>query len=126
MSGRKAYAVLVVEDDPLLLADGVDLIEDAGFTAYQAPDADRAIALMEQHPDIRVLFTDIDMPGTMDGLKLAHYVRERWPPVVIIVTSGLQNVALSDMPSDGFYFAKPYSPASVLRTVNEAAASAGF
>ena len=118
---QRAFAVLVVEDDPLLLLDAIDLIEDSGFTAYSARNADEAITRMEYHPDIRVLFTDVDMPGTMDGLKLARAVRDRWPPVTIMVTSGLRNVKESDMPEHGLFFAKPYPPASLVTALNRVA-----
>lgn len=112
------FAVLVVEDEPLLLMDAIDMIEDAGFKAYGARDADDAIRMLEQHADIRVLFTDVDMPGSMDGLKLAHAVRDRWPPVSIIVASGHVRVTVEDLPSNGLFFAKPYPPKRVVETLN--------
>ncbi|RZJ44564.1 MAG: response regulator, partial [Brevundimonas sp.] len=84
----RQYAVLVVEDDPILLMDAMELVEDAGLSVYGARDADAAIGLLERHPNIRILFSDVEMPGTMDGLKLARAVRDRWPPVTIIMTSG--------------------------------------
>ena len=80
--------VLIVEDEFLLRADAVEFMEHSGFTVYEASNADEAIELLELHNDIRAVFTDIHMPGTMDGLKLAHYVRGRWPPVKLIITSG--------------------------------------
>lgn len=119
---RRRIAILVVEDDPLLLMDAVDMIEDAGFTAYAARHADEAISLLERHDNIRVLFTDVDMPGSMDGLKLAHAVRKRWPPVSIIVASGHVNVTAEQMPENGVFFAKPYPPANVIRALNGIAA----
>ena len=85
---RPSAAVLIVEDEPLIRMGAVVLIEDAGFEVYEAGSADDAIALLEVHKEICLIFTDVDMPGSMDGLKLAHYVRGRWPPVKIIVTSG--------------------------------------
>lgn len=88
MNDVSARTVLVVEDDPLVLLSAVAMIEDAGYDVLEAANADEAIALLEDHPQIRVVFTDIEMPGSMDGLKLAAYVRDRWPPVAIIVTSG--------------------------------------
>ena len=118
---RRTFAVLVVEDDPLLLIDAIDMVEDAGFTAYGARSADAAIEMMEAHPDIRVLFTDVDMPGSMDGLKLAKSVRDRWPPVTIMVTSGLRHVQKSEMPDHGLFFAKPYPPNSVVKALNKVA-----
>jgi CheY-like chemotaxis protein len=85
---RPSVAVLIVEDEPLIRLGAVYQIEDAGFEVYEADSADAAIALLEVHKEICLIFTDVDMPGSMDGLKLAHYVRGRWPPVKIIVTSG--------------------------------------
>jgi CheY-like chemotaxis protein len=80
--------VLIVEDEFLLRLDAVDFMGGCGFTMYEAGNADEAIQLLELHDDIRVVFTDINMPGSMDGLKLAHYVRGRWPPIKLIITSG--------------------------------------
>ncbi|ALN74015.1 MULTISPECIES: response regulator [unclassified Aureimonas] len=120
------FAVLVVEDEPLLLWDAVDLIEDAGFKAYAASNADEAIRLLENHPDIRVLFTDVDMPGSMDGLKLARAVRDRWPPVSIFVASGHIKVTKEDLPEHGLFFSKPYPPASIVRALREVSLKAGL
>jgi CheY-like chemotaxis protein len=81
--------VLAVEDEPLTLMLAVDMIRDAGFEPLWASNADEAIRILESRDDIRIVFTDINMPGSMDGLKLAQAVRGRWPLVKIIVTSGL-------------------------------------
>ncbi len=115
---KNQFAVLVVEDDPLLLMDAVDMLEDDGFKVYSAQNADEAICLLEKHDDIRVLFTDVDMPGSIDGLKLAHAVRDRWPPVRIMVTSGLRHVLPADLPENGLFFPKPYFPIDVLKSIN--------
>ena len=80
--------VLIVEDEPLIRLVAVDTLEDAGFAAFEASDAGQAIALLKQHKEIRILFTDVNMPGEMDGVSLAHYVRARWPEVKIVVTTG--------------------------------------
>src|SRR5438270_804390 len=80
--------VLIVEDEILVRMSAVDMVEDAGFHAISASDADEAIRLLESRNDIRAMFTDIQMPGSMDGLRLARVVRSRWPPVALIVTSG--------------------------------------
>ena len=117
----RKYAVLVVEDDPILLMEAMDLVEDAGLTAYGARNADAAIGLLERHPDIRILFSDVEMPGTMDGLKLARAVRDRWPPVTIIMTSGRLKVSADDMPENGMFFAKPYPPLEIVSTLNRIA-----
>lgn len=113
--------VLVVEDEPLILMSIVDELEDAGFVVYQARHARDAIGLLEMHADIRVLFTDVDMPGTMDGLTLAHAVRDRWPPFHVIVTSGYRNVRQSDLPVRGVFLPKPYDHATVIEQIRRMA-----
>jgi CheY-like chemotaxis protein len=112
------YAVLVVEDDALVRAEAFDLCEEAGFTVYEAKNADQAIRQLELHSEIRVLFTDVEMPGTMDGLKLARAVRDRWPPVTIMVTSGRTKVTKEDMPENGLFFSKPYPPDAIINALN--------
>ena len=116
------HAILVVEDEPLLLMQAVALVEDAGFEAVVAGDADQAIAILMRRLDIRVVFTDIDMPGSMDGLKLAAAIRDRWPPIEIIVTSDQVRPAEVDMPERGVFFAKPYDPAKVIVAMRRMAA----
>ena len=100
--------VLVVEDDPLIRMGAVDIVESAGCIAVEARNADEAVSILETRPDIRLVFTDIDMPGSMDGLKLSHYVRDRWPPIHIIVASGKAIVTESELPSGARFFSKPY------------------
>lgn len=109
--------VLVVEDEPILLMSALDMIEDAGFDPIPARSADEAICILEQNNDIRIVFTDVDMPGSMDGLKLANAVRDRWPPVEIIVVSGHVNVKPDDLPSRGEFFKKPYQPDKIIETM---------
>ena len=99
--------VLVVEDEMLLRMRAVDMVEDAGFTSVEAVDADEAVAILESRSDIALLLTDIQMPGTMDGLGLAHSVRERWPPIKIILVSGQLKLANIDIPADSRFFGKP-------------------
>jgi CheY-like chemotaxis protein len=122
---HRPLAVLIVEDEPLVRMSAVAMIEEAGCQTYEAANADEAIALLEKHADIRILFTDIDMPGSMDGLKLAHYVRGRWPPVKIIVTSGHVQVGRQDMPRDATFFAKPYRAMQIVGKLRELAIQAG-
>jgi two-component system, response regulator PdtaR len=117
--GRPSAAVLMVEDDPLIRMGAVYLIEDAGFKVYEAGSADAAIALLELHKEIRLIFTDVDMPGSMDGLKLAHYVRGRWPPVKIIVTSGHIKVTEESLPAGAIFLPKPYDPTEIAHKVRE-------
>jgi CheY-like chemotaxis protein len=99
--------VLVVEDEMLLRMRAVDMVEDAGFTSVEAVDADEAVAILESRSDIALLLTDIQMPGTMDGLGLAHSVHERWPPIKIILVSGQLKLANIDIPADSRFFGKP-------------------
>jgi|ERR1700677_2744173 two-component system, response regulator PdtaR len=117
--GRPSAAVLIVEDEPLIRTGAVYLIEDAGFKVYEAGSADAAIALLELHKEIRLIFTDVDMPGSMDGLKLAHYVRGRWPPVKIIVTSGHIKVTEESLPAGAIFLPKPYDPTEIAHKVRE-------
>jgi CheY-like chemotaxis protein len=99
--------VLVVEDEMLLRMRAVDMVEDAGYASVEAVDADEAVAILESRSDIALLFTDIQMPGSMDGLKLAHAVHERWPPIKIILVSGQVKPANIDIPADSRFFGKP-------------------
>src|SRR3954453_2909422 len=99
--------VLVVEDELLLRMRAVDMVEDAGFTSVEAVDADEAVAILESRSDISLLFTDIQMPGSMDGLKLAHAVHRRWPPIRIVIVSGRLKLADLDIPADSCFFGKP-------------------
>jgi len=82
-------------------------VEDAGFTSVEAVDADQAVAILESRSDIALLFTDIQMPGSMDGIGLAHAVHKRWPPIKIIVVSGALKLPDIDMPADSRFFGKP-------------------
>jgi two-component system, response regulator PdtaR len=112
-------AVLVVEDETLILMDIVAQLNAEGFKTYEATNADAAVALLEAHPDIGLIFTDIDMPGSMDGLKLAAAVRDRWPPVKIIVTSGRHVVSEADMPEGMVFFGKPYDHSTIARSMRD-------
>ncbi|MEP6826960.1 MAG: response regulator [Aestuariivirga sp.] len=100
--------VLVVEDHPIILLSALELVSSAGYEGIGATSADDAIRILEARPDIRVVFTDVEMPGTMDGLKLAQYVRDRWPPVHLIVVSGRAMLDDSMLPSNSRFFSKPY------------------
>lgn len=111
--------VLVVEDEPMIRMDIADQLEEEGFRVLEAGTADQAIALLEAHADIRLIFTDVDMPGSMDGLRLASVVRGRWPPVRIIVTSGKRMVEITDLPDGSVFFSKPYRHADVLASMRE-------
>jgi len=109
--------VLVVDDEVLIRMMIVDAVEDAGFRVLEASNADEAIELLEDHPEIRIVFTDVNMPGTMDGLRLAAAVRGRWPPVEIIVASGKRVVPVGELPPRGIFFSKPYDINRVVETM---------
>ena len=98
------------------------MIERAGFTVLEAANADQAIKILEARTDVRIVFTDIDMPGSMDGLKLAHAIRGRWPPIELIVTSGHYTVNAADLPARGRFLPKPYRADDVVRSLQELAA----
>src|SRR5215208_312188 len=104
---KSSTNVLVVEDEMVLRLRAVDIVEDAGFTAVEAVSADEALAILESRSDISLLFSDIQMPGTIDGLKLAHAVHDRWPAIKIILVSGQLKPADSDKPIDSRFFGKP-------------------
>jgi CheY-like chemotaxis protein len=99
--------VLVVEDEMLLRMRAVDMVEDAGYIPIEAVDADEAFAILESRSDIALLLTDIQMPGSMDGLRLAHSVHDRWPPIKIILVSGQVMPTAIDIPADSRFFGKP-------------------
>ena len=105
--------VLVVEDEELIRMTAMAMVEDAGFEAISACDADEAIRILESRNDIRAVFTDVQMPGSMDGIRLARVVHNRWPPVALIITSGQANVQESELPTGGRFLPKPYSSVNI-------------
>ena len=113
-AGKSLPVVLVVEDDPLLRMLAVEVVEEAGCIAIEVRDADEAVILLESRTDIALVFTDINMPGSMDGLKLAHAVRDRWPPIKILVVSGKQQLQSSDLPSNSCFVSKPYQASALV------------
>jgi CheY-like chemotaxis protein len=111
--------VLVVEDDALIRMDTVDQFQVSGFDVVEAPDASSAIEMLTSRPDIQVMFTDVDMPGALDGIMLARLVSERWPPIRIIVTSGHLQVRASDMPTGIRFYPKPYLVPTIALAVQD-------
>ena len=101
---------LVVEDDALVRFALAQTLQAEGFKTFEAADAAEAIAVLEANSEIRVVFTDIQMPGTMDGLALARYVRLRWPPTIIVVSSGRCSPGEDELPTGAFFVGKPYVP----------------
>ncbi len=117
MTTQSLVTVLVVEDEAFLLFAIADELREAGYDVLEASNADQAIRLLESRQDIAILFTDIDMPGSMDGLRLSVAVRDRWPPVKIVITSGKRQPAADAMPSGGVFLPKPYAPEAVAATI---------
>jgi len=111
--------VLVVEDEMVLRLRAVDIVEDAGFTAVEAVNADQALAILESRSDIALLFSDIQMPGSMDGLTLAHAVHARWPSIKIVLVSGQVKLSDSDRPADSRFFGKPLEMKEMIAELQE-------
>jgi CheY-like chemotaxis protein len=107
MNNGKAV-ILVVEDSTIIRMGAVDLVLSAGYEALEACDADEAIRILESRDDVDLVFTDVHMPGTMDGIKLSHYIRDRWPPVKLMVASGIEILEESSLPGGSRFFSKPY------------------
>jgi CheY-like chemotaxis protein len=116
---NKAVSVLVVEDEHLIRMDTASSLEATGFIVHEAGNAADAIRCLELHSEIRLIFTDVNMPGSMDGLALARYVRGRWPPVKIIVTSGYVKIREGDLPAGALFIEKPYYPTHIARKMSE-------
>lgn len=114
---KKLTEILVVEDEVLLRMMADDILTDAGFRVVEARDAEEAMTLLEARTDVRVVFTDWNMPGEIDGVGLAHLVRKRWPAVGIIVTSGKMQPAPGDLPEGVKFLLKPYRPSTLIEEV---------
>jgi DNA-binding NtrC family response regulator len=118
MTGDRT-TVLVVEDEILIRLDIVCALEEAGFDVLEAANVAEAVAVLTDHPEIRAVFTDVDMPGSMDGLKLAAVVYAQWPQTKIIVTSGHRNVQPCDIPAASRFVSKPYNASTIVRNLSE-------
>ena len=110
--------VLIVEDEPLIRMSVAGMIEDTGRETVEAANADDAIRVLTHRSDIGCLFTDVEMPGSMNGYELAHIVHERWPDIAIVITSGRTAPDADDIPAGGRFIGKPYGPRTVARTLS--------
>jgi CheY-like chemotaxis protein len=106
-----------VEDDAIIRMGASDFLSAAGFDAVEASNADEAISILEVRPDIHLVLTDVEMPGSIDGIKLSHYIRDRWPPVKLIVVSGRTIVAETHLPADARFFPKPYDEITIVDAI---------
>lgn len=109
--------VLVVEDDALVRMHGTDIFEEAGFKVIEADNADEALAFLDQGAEVHLLFSDIDMPGSIDGLELARIVHERWPRIHLLVTSGHHRLHDADVPGLGRFVRKPWQSGAIMTGV---------
>lgn len=126
MSGLRIQlpaVVLVVEDESFVRMTAADMLDDAGFTVIEASNADAAWRVLEGRDDVGVLFTDIDMPGSMDGFVLAARVAERWPQIRLVITSGRCRPRQGDVPDHGQFVPKPYLISQVLDAFEQAGSS---
>lgn len=117
MENHRAREALVVEDEPMTRMVAADAISDVGVKVHEAGDAGEALHLLDEHPNVGLLFTDIELPGGMDGLVLAKEVHRVRPDVELIVTSGTNNLADSDLPDSGTFLSKPYRTQNLQRVV---------
>lgn len=107
----------MVEDHPVQRMAIAEALVEAGFEALESGSAAEAIRVLEARSDIHLVFTDVEMPGTMDGVELAHYIRNRWPPVKLIVVSGKRALSAATLPAEANFFSKPYLETTIVETM---------
>jgi CheY-like chemotaxis protein len=110
--------ILVVEDHPIIRTAALDFLETAGFEVIEAGSADEAIRILESGREIHVVFTDVEMPGSIDGIELSHYIRDRWPPLKLIVVSGRTAVMDGQLPTGARFFEKPYNENAIVEIMH--------
>jgi DNA-binding NtrC family response regulator len=123
--GRDGRVVLIVQEELVIRMDVVEAFETGGFEIFQADTAEEAIGILQREPTIRVVFTDVDLPGAMDGLTLAHYVRHRWPPTILLVGSGRAMLDTGALPSKARFVRKPYRSGHLAEAVLSALSQIG-
>lgn len=117
MFGATHDTILVVEDETLIRLIAADALEESGFKVLEACNAAEALTLLDEHGEVAVLFTDINMPGEMDGLALARHVARERPEIKVIITSGKQWLDSSSLPDEGMFLPKPYRPSQLTAAV---------
>lgn len=105
--------ILVVDDEALVRMNAVDLLEDAGHQVIEAANADEAILILEKRADIEIVFSDVSMPGSMDGIRLLQVIRDRWPPIRLILASGKDLPTGARLPEGSVFIPKPYNSGDV-------------
>jgi CheY-like chemotaxis protein len=118
-AGNNKASVLVVEDETLIRLWAADLLQENGFYVLEAKDADAALEVLESRPDVKLLFTDVQMPGSLNGMELAREVHSRWPQILLVITSGRERPTGAEIPDHSRFVAKPYSGEELLGQVND-------
>jgi CheY-like chemotaxis protein len=116
-------AVLVVDDEPWLRMTLSDAFTDEGYSVAEAGNAAEALAILQAQRDIGVVITDIQMPGSMDGLRLARYIRDAYPPIALVVASGAVRPHLNELPADAIFLSKPIDIPQLLARIAELVAA---
>jgi two-component system, response regulator PdtaR len=117
MTDRSPHVVLIVEHNELLKSLTADIMDDAGFVALQASDADEALVILESRSDIALMLTSVKMPGSTDGLGLAHTACKRWPAIKTIIASGQTRLVGSDLTAGSRFFLKPYHAPTIISEI---------
>lgn len=116
---RSPPLALVVDDEPVLRMDVADMVEDEGYQVVEARTVDAAYSFLAQYPSLRLLVTDIETPGTMDGCQLAWEVSKRWPHICVVVASSIRRPADGELPPSAIYVAKPLTADVVHEAIEE-------
>lgn len=111
------HTIMIVEDEILVRQIGADVLEEAGYSVLEAGSATEALEIIEKNPGIALVFTDVRMPGEMDGLDLATVVHDRWPNVRLLITSGHCRLGKTELPDSGQFLAKPYRANELVQQV---------
>jgi len=119
ITGPVEPTVLVVDDEILLRMYAAGILEEEGYDVVEAANADEALKVLEATPDVRLLFTDIQMPGAHDGMDLARQVHARWPNIRLVIASGRAKPTRAEIPDDGRFIAKPYSANDLMSQVDD-------
>lgn len=114
---------LVVDDEPLILMNTAEMVADEGYAIVEASTADQAYAFLEKHSSLQLLFTDVQMPGKLDGFALANAVAERWPHIRVIIASGAAQPAMNEIPANATFIPKPFSAQLVHAVIKEQSAA---
>ena len=118
-AAAKSKVALVVDDEVFARLFAIQILLDEGFTVLEAADAAEGLDVLERNDDVSVLFTDISMPGEIDGLGLVRKVREQRPGVALLVTSGVVEPPRGAMPPGGRFLAKPYTAHALMSAIRE-------